>query len=480
MARFLPGGEIEFLGRADDQVKIRGFRVELGEVEAALGMHAGVQECVVVVRGDETTGKQLIGYFVPACKPAPSPSELRQFLRDRLPDYMVPAAIMPLARLPLTPNGKVDKKSLPQPAQMQSSPGERRRVLQDPFQAQVAHIWESAFGRSPIGVDEDFFELGGHSLLAVRLMHSVEQSFGQRLPITALLQAPTIGKMAALLQQKESSADWTSLVAMRMDGSNPPFFCVHGIGGTVLRFRELARLVGDDQPFYGLQAQGLDGKRPALNCVEDMAAHYAREIQIAQPVGPYYLGGYSFGGMVALEMAHRLKAAGHEVPLVVLLDTFPGELKTTGTLFGTFLTLPLDQKWAHFSRKAKALPRSLRRRVAMIKLPAALKQVRDACYLAARTYKPKPYDGAVVLFRASEKGLSSVNQESAWKSVAPQIEIYEVSGHHGNIVDPPQVGLLAEEIKARLESAYRQHSEGALPSAATAVAKTSENQFEVV
>jgi aspartate racemase len=478
MARYLPSGEIEFLGRADDQVKIRGFRVELGEVEGVLAKHAGVQECVVVLRGDEAS-KQLAAYFVPVRKPGPATWEVRQFLKDRLPEYMVPAAIVTLERLPLTPNGKVDKKSLPQPTQVQASLNHRCKAPRDTVEAQVAEIWESVFAKGRIGVDEDFFELGGHSLLAVRLMHSVEQTFGKRLPITALLQASTIEKMTALLREKESSRDWSSLVAMRMDGSNPPFFCVHGIGGTVLRFRELARLVGDDQPFYGLQAQGLDGKFPALARVEDMAAHYVKELQSAQPEGPYYLGGYSFGGMVALEMAHLLRAAGQEVPLVVLLDTFPGTLKSTGSLFGTYLTLPLDQKWMHFSRKAKALPRSLRRRVAMMKLPAALKQVRDACYTAARTYQPRPYDGPVVLFRASEKGLSSVNQESAWKSVAPCIEIYEVSGHHGNIVDPPQVGLLAEEIKARLEAAYHQQDEEPAMQPASFVVSRSEGRAEI-
>lgn len=479
MARCLPNGEIEFLGRADDQVKIRGFRVELGEVEAVLGKHTGVQECVVVVRGDESTAKQLAAYFVPVRKPGPSAVELRAFLKERLPEYMVPAAIVTLDRLPLTPNGKVDKKSLPQQMQAQVNPSERAKAPSGPIEARVTQIWESAFGKSPIGVDEDFFELGGHSLLAVRLMHSVEQNFGKRLPITALLQASTIEKMAAVLQKKESSQAWSSVVGMKESGSNSPFFCVHGIGGTVLRFRELARLIGTDQPFYGLQAQGLDGKLPVLNRVEDMAVHYIKDLHIAQSEGPYYLGGYSFGGMVALEMAHRLRAAGHQVPLVILLDTFPGELKTTGSLFGTYLTLSFDQKWKHFSRKAKALPRSVRRRVAMMKLPATLKQVRDACYEAARTYKPRPYDGAVVLFRASEKGLSSVNQETAWKSVAPRIEIYEVSGHHGNIVDPPQVGLLAEEIKARLDAAFYQQDEEPAMQSASFVSSRSEDQAEI-
>lgn len=478
MARYLPSGEIEFLGRADDQVKIRGFRVELGEVESALAGHSGVQECVVLAKEDDAAGKCLVAYVVPVQKAETSEREVRNFLKQRLPEYMVPAAVMILERLPLTPNGKVDKKSLPQPMQVEGSVVAKGNGPQDPLQAQIAEIWESVLGRRPIGVNEDFFELGGHSLLAVRLMHSLEQTLGKRLPITALLQAPTIEKLAGLLQAN-SSSEWSSLVAMRMSGSKPPFFCVHGIGGTVLRFRELARLMGSDQPFYGLQAQGLDGKLPVHTRVEDMAAHYVQEIQTAQFDGPYYLGGYSFGGMVALEMAHRLRAAGYEVPLVILLDTFPGSLKSTRSLLGTYLTLSFDQQWTHFSRKAKALPRSLRRRVAMMRLPATLKQVREACYTAARTYKPRPYDEPVALFRANENGLSSIDQESAWKSLAPAIEIYEVSGHHGNIVDQPQVALLAEEIQARLEAEFRKRDEEPAIRSSAFVGSGSEDQLEI-
>ena len=478
LARYLDNGEIEFLGRTDDQVKIRGFRVEIGEVESALAQHPGIQEPVVVVGNDDTGGKQLVAYVVPVRKPAPSVSELRTFLRERLPDYMVPAAVVILDKLPLTPNGKVDKKALPEATQAAVGRDDGERVPRDLFQAQLAPIWESVLGKKPISVDEDFFELGGHSLLAVRLMHRVEQTFGQRLPITTLLQAPTIERLAVLLRNEKSSPAWSSLVPMRATGSKPPFFCVHGIGGTVLRFRNLVQFVGKDQPFYGLQARGLDGKLPVHTRVEDMATQYVRELQAIQPQGPYYIGGYSFGGMVALEMAHQLKALRHEVGLVVLLDSFPGKLKSSGSLFRIYLTLPLDRQWMHFARKTKALPRSLRRRFAMMRLPAALKRVREACYNAARTYQPKPYDGPIILFRASEKGLSSVNQESAWKSLAPRIEIYEVRGHHGNIVDEPQVRLLADELKACLENAFRKGEEPAIRST-VAFEGDAEGQLEI-
>jgi amino acid adenylation domain-containing protein len=480
LARYLPNGEIEFLGRSDDQVKIRGFRVELGEVESALAQQPGVQEAVVVARDDDAGGKQLVAYVVPVRKPGPSVPELRGFLKERLPDYMIPSSFVELDNLPLTPNGKVDKRALPAPVRAEVVRGQKGKVPRDLLQAQLAQIWESVLDKKPIGVDEDFFELGGHSLLAVRLMHAMERTFGRKLPITTLLHAPTIERMANLLQKEKWSPGWSSLVAMQATGTNPPFFCVHGVGGTVLRFRDLARLVGSDQPFYGLQARGLDGELPFHTRIEEMAAHYIREMQIVQSQGPYYIGGYSFGGLVALEMAHQLKARGHAVGLIVLLDTFAGEVKSTGSLFRTYLSLPLDQQWMHFARKTRAFRRSLRRRVAMMRLPATLKKVRAVCASAARCYKPKPYDGAIVLFRASEKGLSSVNEESVWKGLAPQIEIYEVAGHHGNIVDEPQVQLLAGELKARLETAFCEHREEfATQSMTLASASDSEGQLEI-
>jgi amino acid adenylation domain-containing protein len=458
MACYSPDGELEFLGRYDDQAKIRGFRVELGEVEAVLAQHPGVQEPVVVVREDGAGGKQLVAYVVALRQPGPTVAELRKFLAERLPDYMVPSAFVALDTLPLTPNGKVDKKALPEPSRAQGF-RENGNAPQDLLEAQLAQIWQSVLGKRPIGRDENFFELGGHSLLAVRLMHLVEQTLSEKLPITALLHAPTIERLAVMLREEKGSETWSSLVPIRDGGTNPSFFCVHGIGGTILRFRDLAHLVGSDQPFYGLQAQGLDGKHPVHTRVEEMAAHYIEELKTVQSQDPYYIGGYSFGGMVALEMAHQLKAQGHVVGLVVLLDTFPGPLERTGSLFRTYLTLSRDQQWKHLARKTKAFRRSLRRRVAMMRLPATLKNVRNACYTAARTYDPKPYDGPIVLFRASERGLGSVNQESAWRHLAPQIEIYEVSGHHGNIVDEPQVRLLGDELKSRLEVAFRKHGE---------------------
>lgn len=453
LARYLPSGEIEFLGRRDEQVKIRGFRVEAGEVEAALGQYANIRECVVVARQVADGQKQLIAYVVPTRDPAPTSNELRGFLQSKLPDYMVPSAFVILSALPLTHNGKVNKKALPDPQEPQGGLNRIGKTPRDASQAQLLQIWEEVLSKKPIGIDQNFFELGGHSLLAVRLMYRVEQTFSKRLPITALFQAPTVEKLAGLLRQEDCSQAWSSLVPIQTAGSRPPFFCVHGIGGTVLRFRDLARLVAPDQPFYGLQAQGLDGLRSPYTKVEDMAQHYLKEIRTLQPEGPYYLGGYSFGGTVALEIARMLQAERHEVGLLVLIDTVPGRLKTAGSLVQKYLRLPADQKVLHLVRKIRAVKKSLRRRIAMLMLPSNLKKVKAACYIAARNYTPHSYHGPVVLIQASEKTLGNLNEQAGWLELAPQVKIHEVIGHHGNIVDEPQVRDLANLLQECLDAA---------------------------
>jgi amino acid adenylation domain-containing protein len=260
MARFFADGTIECLGRTDHQVKLRGFRIELGEIEAMLAQHPAVQQAVVVDR--EITGdRRLIGY-VAAAASAPSGSELKVFLRARLPEYMIPAGFVFMEKLPLTPNGKVDRRALPQP---EGTGAERENGFlapRDAIELQLANAWENTLGVKPIGIKDNFFELGGHSLLAVRLFAQIEKVFGKKLPLATLFQAPDVENFAKLLRQEGWLPSWSSLVPIQPNGSRPPFFCVHAHGGNVLNFKDLARHLGPDQPFYGLQAQGLDGSRP--------------------------------------------------------------------------------------------------------------------------------------------------------------------------------------------------------------------------
>jgi surfactin family lipopeptide synthetase A len=458
-ARFLPNGDIEFLGRTDDQVKVHGFRVEMGEVEAILGQHPGVHEPVVVAREDERGEKVLTAYFV-AAEPGPKAAEIRTFLKDKLPEYMVPSAFVRLSAMPLTPNGKVDRRALPapQPADSLAASG-AFTAPKDEVEARMVKVWESILGVQPIGTRQSFFELGGHSLMAVRLMHRIEQIFGKRMPITTLFQAPTIEQLAELVRHEGWSPSWSSLVSIQTGGAKPPFFCVHGAGGMVIIYRDLAQALGSDQPVYGLQAQGLDDKQPCLTRVEDMAAHYLKEIRTVQPTGPYFLGGLSFGGTVAWEMAQQLQATGEEVGLLALFDTFPGRYESNRELLLKLWHRPLAEKVIYVGRKMGQYGKTFWRRLTRGMLPEALKKVRRGIHQAGAHYVTQAYSGPVVLFRASKKSLRGVDDPYAgWKDLAlGGLEIYEIMGDHVGIVTGPRARVLAQHLKEHLEESQTIH-----------------------
>jgi acyl carrier protein len=215
-------------------VKIRGFRIELGEIEAMLGQHPGVQETVVMVREDVPGNKRLVAYVVVNQALAPTIPQLHEFLKQKLPEYMVPAAIVLLEALPLTPNGKVDRRALPVPDTARPELQEAFVAPRDNLELQLAQIWEDVLNVRPIGVTDNFFNLGGHSLLAVRLMAQIQQQFGQNLPLATLFQAPTIEQLATTVRQPTRSEDWSPLVKIQQGGSKRPFFCLPGAGGNVL------------------------------------------------------------------------------------------------------------------------------------------------------------------------------------------------------------------------------------------------------
>lgn len=451
MVRYLPDGNIEFQGRIDFQVKIRGFRIELGEIEAMLEKHTGVAQAVVTAR--EVNGeKRLTGYIV-ALPDAATAGELRKYLKSSLPEYMVPADFVFLKSFPLTPNGKVDRRALPEPLTIEAVQAEGFIAPRDELESKMAALWEQVLSRKRIGVQDNFFELGGHSLLAVRLTSRIEKQFGRKLTITALIQAPTIESLVAFL--KDENPPWSPLVPLQSGGEKPIFFFVHGLGGTVMRFHELARHMVPDQPFYCFQAQGMDGKLPCFDRVENMVDLYLEQMRAAQPQGPYFLGGYSFGGLVAFEMARRLRAEGEEVKFLALVDTYLPSPNEKQSLLGKFFALSPPQKLAYIRKRSLRYGRGIKRRVIALYLPAAIKAVREACAIAEDRYQPGNYGGSVVLFRASEKALRGLDDaEGGWqKHAGGGVEIHEVEADHGNILNEPQVKHLAAEIRAGLQRA---------------------------
>ena len=308
-----PTATLEFLGRADDQVKVRGYRVELGEVEAALARHPAVREAAVVAREDAAGDRRLVAYVVtdPA-RPVPS-TDLRRFLQGELPRPMIPSAIVPLTAMPLTPGGKVDRKALPAPDPGGS--GREREVVgaRDDVEARLVAIWEEVLGVRPVGVTDDFFELGGHSLLAVRLMARIEERFGRRLPLATLFRSGTI-EDARRAAPCGAVGRHRGLPWWRSGPTAPggPSSCVHPVGGNVLCYRELARALDPDRPVYGSRPPGTTRARAGRPGRHGDAL--PRGDARVQPDGPYLLGGWSLGGVVAFEMARQLIRRGGRSP----------------------------------------------------------------------------------------------------------------------------------------------------------------------
>jgi len=486
VARYLADGNIEFVGRVDHQVKIRGFRIELGEVETALLEHPAVAEAVVAVNEDRSGDKRLAAYFVPLQETEVSVPHLREFLKHKLPAYMVPSVFMALEAMPLSPNGKIDRRALPATGGLKPDLEAGFSAPSDELELKLTRIWEKVLNVQPIGVDENFFELGGHSLLAVQLFAQIEKSFGKNLPLATLFQAPTVKQLARVLHDEGWRAAWSSLVMIQGGAERTPFFCVHAAGGNVLEYRDLARLLGPEQPFYGLQAKGLDGKEEPHTTIKEMADHYLKEMREVQPEGPYLIGGRSSGGTIAFEMACRLAAEGQEVELLALLDTYPAgyfkllpgstSWRQRASRYGRKLQshaanlrqLNAPEKIAYVFRKLKYAPakakHKLYRRAYKIyrrygrPLPPALKNIEEINFAAVKEYEPRTYFGNVTLFLASDL-TADYDLHDGWRElVQGDIETYEIPGNHINIIKEPHVGPLAEKLKACLEKAAQNGS----------------------
>lgn len=495
LGRYREDGVIEYLGRLDHQVKIRGFRIELGEIESVIGKNPAVKETVVVAREDAQGGKHLVAYLVPSNGALPSVDDLREFARAKLPDYMIPSAWVPLDELPLNRNGKVDRKALPDPAFTGSSTEhvEPRNELE----RQIVAIWKGIFRRDKISVRDNFFHLGGHSLLAVQLFMKLEKATGRKLPMVTLFQAPTVEQLAGILQKDTWREPWYSLVPIKESGSRAPFYCVHGVGGNILEYMDLAKYMRPEQPFYGLQAAGLSGKHAWHGSVEEMASHYIKEIRSLQPHGPYFIGGSSFGGMVAYEMAQQLSAAGEQVALLALFDTwgpgYPKPLPSSSRIqkawwrwkdrislhYGNLQVATgrerVDYVWGKVKKWANGKRIRLQRlrhraalRVKYLMLPKEIRKTQKVGHFAMAKYTVKPYSGTLTLFRATEQP-SGIDLEPTlgWSEhVRGRIEVIDTPGHHGAIVRDPRARFTASQIDDCIQRAARAADEPAGESAA--------------
>jgi thioesterase domain-containing protein/aryl carrier-like protein len=345
VVRWDSGGELRYVGRSDDQVKIRGFRVEAGEIETVLSTHPSVAQVAVLAREDTPGDKRLVAYVVPRAEAGVNQAEnlgqaVQDLARSRMPGYMVPSAVLLIDRLPLMPNGKLDRKALP--AQGVAAPSAEPNRAVTAFESIVCEAFAEVLGIETVGIDDDFFALGGHSLMAVRLVEQLRER-GVSIAVRDVFAAGTVQELMRRMSLSSMRNALDVLLPIRTEGDRPPLFCVHPAGGLAWCYMPLARVVPNDIPLYGLQDPGLHGQERLAGSVAAMAALYIGEIRRVQPEGPYHLLGWSFGAVVAHEMAVQLRSAGQEVAALVILDQAPVDLETNPAPTEAIAEVPADQ-----------------------------------------------------------------------------------------------------------------------------------------
>jgi len=486
-------GNIQFLGRGDHQVKIRGQRLELSEIEVALRQHSSIKECVVSVRGETPDDKFLVAYIVPFNDQNLSSMDLRTFLKQRLPDYMVPSMFLFLDVLPMTPNGKIDRLSLPDPRDVAiTSSGKFYIDPRNDIERRVSTVWQELLNIESIGIHDDFFDLGGHSFLAVRLFSRIEQDLGVRLPLTVFFHATTIAQISALVEdRRQAERNWSPVVSVRTTGSNPPFFGVHGLEGGVLFWRDMFEYLPDNQPFYAIQAQGVDGLLPALTSIEEMSRLYIDEIRKIQPHGPYHLGGYSMGGVIAYEMGQQLIRNGEKVNSLVMFDTLNPKQEMALAVEASAMSQDVGSicislkklSWRIYDHVHRLLQlKNLKKQMAYIsqdinyhikrkfvyswvsvlmifgrRLPDTLllSYLKFVHSQAVHKYVPSPYPGKVILFRASQSvSLNEDDSVLSWKSLTNgNIDIFHFEATH-NITDREYANKIAWQLMECLSRSF--------------------------
>jgi thioesterase domain-containing protein len=339
--------------------------------------------------------------------------------------------------------------------------GDRPYITNDPVETQLLLLWRSMLGVEGIGGDTNVFSLGVSSLSILRLVTRMNSLYSMGFGLASLISAPTVKMVAELVRRRYAPYTATSLVPIQPIGTRPPLYIVHGAGGNVVNFYSLTTRIGSDQPVYGVQAQALEADQPALYRIEEMAAHYLKEIRRVQPKGPYHILGYSFGGTVVLEMAHQLHAAGERVGLLGMLDTRANiSLETTSDKPGEqsrlmgYVHRNMDQKggkawWNFFVRDLKERkPRYVTFLAAKMfsKIPASLKDTYEINSFAQRNYRKEPFPGRLTLFRASKQE-REIPSDNGWGPYFLEgIEIHEIPGDHWEVLSEPSIDVLAKSI----------------------------------
>lgn len=468
-------GKIHLMGRIDEQIKIRGYRIEPGEIEACLLNEPAVDNAVVIAREDTPGNKVLVAYIVPRKNNLNQYEEIQKWkksLQQCVPDFMVPNEYVVLSSLPLLPNGKINRKELPKPGRRAHTTISKKQDTDT--EKMVASIWAEALGMDEVGIDENFFDLGGHSLMAVQIMAKLEKETGKRLPIAALFEAPTVRQLSYYLESGDIPSLWEALVPIKPHGTKPPLYIVHGDGLNVMVFNSIPKYMDADQPLFGLQPKGLNGVDRPDESMEEIAAYYISGILEHNPHGPYFLAGYSFGGIVAFEMAKQLEQQGHVVKLLAMFDTNVGNVQYSGPVLkrlwkkislqfpkmkfiaNSLLKYPRNvagYQWFVVKRKWRSMLQKLGITVEekeAEKIPAHERRIIEKHLSAYRNYQMSRYNGKIDLFRVQQRVYFLDDPVYlGWKNMAKKgVKIHQVPGDHRTFLLPPNDKVFADMLQS--------------------------------
>ena len=490
LARYHSDGTIEYLGRCDRQIKLRGFRIEPGEIEKVLRQHPTIRDAVVLVREYQPEKKQLVAYLVLEGEETLHNDQIRRFLSEKLPEYMLPSLFVPLPALPLTPNGKINYGALPSPSPQRSELQQQFVAPRDSLESQLVQIWQETLDVAPpIGITDNFFDLGGNSFSAVRLMAHIQHVYHHGFPLSLLFQEGTIEHLAQKLRQRFQEIHHSPVVNLQQGNGRQPLFCIHPGGGNVLCYRDLVHHLGIEQTVYGIEDLRLflDEGVPTFSRIEEMADFYVAAVRTIQPEGPYLLCGWSFGGLMAFEMARQLYQQKQHVSLLALFDTQSPPLLSNlidndeGLALARFV-----QEQAHQADKELLLPlETLRNLESDAQLHIILQQIEQenlalpeiilpwmqrflqrtrADKLMIQNYQPGHYSEQITLFRANTPATDMLKPLPAsldvmyhqstygWETYATcPIKVYTVAGTHDSIMKQPDVQLLATQLRQSID-----------------------------
>lgn len=468
LGRMMPDYNMEFLGRKDNQVKINGFRVELGEIESVLNSYEAIFNAVVVAKEGTDGNKRLVAYIVP--NGTFTRELVVDFLKTKLPEYMVPTMWVELESLPLNSNGKIDRKALPE---LKEAP-QVRKTLSVPAtetEKMLISIWKECMGITECGIDDNFFALGGHSLMAVQILSKIEKKIGNKMQLAVLFKYPDVRSLAAFIESEKKEIVYKSLVAIKPSGSKTPLYIIHGEGLNVLNFSNLAEYMDEERPIFGLQARALNGEDPPEETIQKIASFYLSEILQHNPNGPYLIAGYSFGGYVAVEIEKQMEAMGKKIQMLIMLDTdaekteykdwyylFPRKVKRNLPIFMSFLKSTIQQPIGTLKRQFLNHPPNFvtnyRNKKDSKDFFQLIKKIKEKHLIAFRNYRMSPFNNKVYLFKAKICVHYVDDKELlGWKKYAKNVELFEVPGDHLSMLVQPHV----EQFVAVLEKTLDKH-----------------------